>query len=322
MSPSSSCSRLSRRDALALGLGGLAGLADAQSARPSPRIEASAQQPRFGRVERWPQLASRWVDARHVEVWLPPGYDGQRPHAVLYMHDGQMLFDASRTWNRQAWAVDQVAAPLLAAGTLRDFIVVGVWNNGPLRHAEYYPQGFLAQLQPESLRESFVREALAGRPRADDYLRFLVEELKPAIDAQYATEPAREATFVMGSSMGGLISLYALCRHPELFGGAAALSPHWIGSRERNAELPAAALAWLDRHLPAPERVRLYMDRGSTELDALYEPAQSQVDALLARKGFAEPRFISRRFEGEGHNERAWHKRLHLPLRFLLGAAA
>jgi enterochelin esterase-like enzyme len=119
--------------------------------------------------------------------------------------------------------------------------------------------------------------------------------------------------------MGGLISLYALTEHPQVFGGAACLSTHWIGYFERNAEVPAAALAYLRQHLPPPGRHRLYMDRGTAELDALYDQAQERVDALMREKGFGAPTFDTRVFEGAGHHERAWAERLHIPLLHLLG---
>ena len=189
--------RLDRRQALAL-LGALPFAAAA--ATPLPRVTA-------GRIERLAGFPSEHVNARDVDVWLPPGYDGRRRHAVLYMHDGQMLFDPATTWNRQAWRVDAIAAPLIAAGALRPFIVVGPWNGGASRHAEYYPEGFLGHVEPATLRQEFIDKALQGRPRADAYLRFLVEELKPAIDARYATLPGRVDTCVMGSSMGGMISV-------------------------------------------------------------------------------------------------------------------
>lgn len=282
----------------------------------SPGGRAAAARP--GRVERlvlpdWPHLESRPVD-----VWLPPGYRADRAHAVLYMHDGQMLFDPRSTWNQQAWEVDAIAAPLIESGALRDFIVVGIWNAGPARHAEYFPQGFLPHL-PAALRTQLVAKSLQGRPRSDAYLRFLVEHLKPAVDARYATDPGRQASFLMGSSMGGLISCYALCEYPEVFGGAACLSTHWIGHFERNAEVPSAALAYLNEKLPPPERVKLWMDRGDQELDAKYDEAQTRVDALMAAKGFRAPGFVSRVYAGTGHNEAAWSARLAEPLRFLLG---
>ena len=200
-----------------------------------------------GRVERWANVPSQHVDPRHVDVWLPEGYSPAKRYAVLYMHDGQMLFDARTTWNKQAWNVQDALARLRAAGRIRDVIVVGVWNNGKWRHSEYLPQAFLLGL-PAGFREALVREGLQGKPQSDAYLRFLVEELKPAIDARYATRPDRDNTFIMGSSMGGLISVYAMNRYPEVFGGAAGLSTHWVGrptawgrERVRNAALPLAA---------------------------------------------------------------------------------
>jgi len=282
-----------------------------------PAAVVSAQTPSVGRLERMENFPSKYVDARHVEVWLPPGYDQSKRYAVLYMHDGQMLFDPATTWNKQAWRVDAVAASLMAAGKVRDFIIVGPWNNDKYRRAEYFPQGFLRYV-PQKVRAELEAKAFLGKPRADNYLRFLVEELKPVIDARYATAPDRESTFLLGSSMGGLISVYALCEYPNVFGGAAALSTHWIGVFERNAEIPAAAIAYLRKHLPKPARVRLYMDRGTTELDALYDQAQPRIDALLAEKGFRSPGFVTRVFEGAGHSEADWHRRLDVPLLFLL----
>jgi enterochelin esterase-like enzyme len=282
------------------------------SATPSAKV-------RHGRVERLPALGSRHVDPRPVDVWLPPGYDDRRPHAVLYMHDGQMLFDPATTWNGQAWELDRMAAPLLAAGSLRDFIVVAPWNNDKLRFAEYFPQAWIPHLDA-AWRNTLAERALRGPPRSDAYLRFLVEELKPAVDARYATRREREHTFLAGSSMGGLISLYGLCEHPRVFGGAACISTHWIGGHERNDVVPAAALRYLRDGLPAPDSVRLWMDRGDQELDALYDQAQARVDLLMADKGFRAPRFVSRVFAGTGHNERAWRDRLPEVLAFLLAA--
>ena len=273
-----------------------------------------------GRLVRIERFESRHVDARPVDVWLPPGYDGKRPHAVLVVHDGQMQFDPTTTWNGKAWALDRVLAALIDAGQVRDTLVVAPWNNGRWRHAEYFPQGFLPHLQPAALRVRFVEQALLGSPRGDAYLRFLDDELAPAIARRFATRAGREDWFVMGSSMGGLISVYALCELPQRFGAAAALSTHWIGSMERNPELPAAACAYLERRLPDPATVRLYLDRGTAGLDGLYDDAQARVDALLAARGYRAPRFESRVFPGADHDETAWQQRLHLPLRFLLEA--
>ena len=281
-------------------------------AQPLPEVAV-------GRIERLPAIASRHVDPRHVDVWLPADYSPARRYKVLYMHDGQMLYDASKSWNQQAWDVHLTVNRLVKEGRIPDTLVVGIWNNGRFRHSEYYPEKFLPFL-PEATRAAFTEKALQGRPRSDAYLRYLVEELKPAIDARYATRPEREHTVVMGSSMGGLISVYAMNEYPQVFGGAAGLSTHWVGSGEANAALPLAAFTYLQRHLADPATHRLYQDHGTTELDALYAPYQVFVDQIARDRGYTAARSASRVFEGAGHNERAWAARLEIPLLFLLGA--
>ncbi len=271
-----------------------------------------------GRIERLASFPSKLVDARHVDVWLPEGYSANKRYQVLYMHDGQMLFDASKSWNQQAWDVHLSVARLVAAGRIPDTLIVGIWNNGNYRHSEYFPQKFLP-LMPAAQRERLIAERLQNKPQSDAYLRFLVEELKPAIDARYTTRPEAASTFLMGSSMGGLISVYAMNEYPQVFGGAAGLSTHWIGLHKPNAAIPLAAFNYLRAHLAAPETHRLYQDHGSTELDALYAPYQVMVNDLAREHGYVDgANFETRVFAGSGHNEKAWAARLEIPLEFLL----
>lgn len=288
---------------------------------------------RAGRIVRLDKFSSRFIDARHVDVWLPPGYgeSGAR-HAVVYMHDGQALFDGRTAMSKTGWQVDAALLQLANKQGLPLPIVVGIWNHPTLRHAEYFPQPMLDHIDPVARLALWEKVPLPARPflgelvrdgrsRSAAYLRFMVEELKPAIDARFATRPDRDATFVMGSSMGGLISLYALLHAPQVFGAAAALSTHWVGLFERNDTVSDAALAWLRERLPAAQTappMRIYFDRGTAEMDASYAHAQTQVDALLRKRGWREPRAVSRVFDGAGHNERAWAERVHLPLEFLL----
>lgn len=280
---------------------------------------ADGPQVSVGRIERLPPVPSRHVDPRHVDVWLPADYNPAKRYNVLYMHDGQMLFDASRSWNKQAWDVHVAIARLVREGRIPDTLVVGVWNAGPLRHSEYYPAKFLPFVK-EPFRQQFIDKGLQGKARSDLYLRYLVEELKPAIDARYATRPGRDHTFIMGSSMGGLISIYAMNEYPQVFGGAAGLSTHWVGIHEANSHLPLAAFSYLRDHLADPATHRLYMDHGTTELDALYGPYQVFVDQIVKDRGYTASNSLSRVFEGTGHNERAWAARLEVPLLFLMGA--
>jgi len=289
---------------------------------------AQAQMPQVttGKMIRHADMPSKYVTQRHVDVWLPEGYDGTRKHAVLYMHDGQMLYDSNTTWNRQAWEVDEVLGRLIATAQVEPTIVVGVWNGGTTRHADYFPQKPFESL-PKSFTDSLVSSGnrpngskLFAEPvKSDGYLKFLVEELKPFIDKNYATYSDAAHTFVMGSSMGGLISMYAICEYPQVFGGAACLSTHWPGifSIENNP-VPQAFLSYLDTHLPNPKNHKIYFDYGTATLDALYPPLQQQADAVMKKNNWTSKNWVTLAFEGADHSERAWNARLDKPLLFLL----
>ncbi len=271
-----------------------------------------------GTIERMPLFQSKFVQARHIDVWLPANYTPKKRYSVLYMHDGQMLYDASITWNKQAWHIDRAVSQLMEQGRLPDTIIVGVWNISALRHSEYFPEKALA-LITEPARSQFIEKGMDGTVLADRYLRFLVEELKPAIDQHYSTLPDREHTFIMGSSMGGLISLYAISEYPDVFGGAACLSTHWTGYFVANSVVPLALFNYVQLHLPDPAHHRIYMDRGTETLDALYAVPQPVVDQLILDKGYDHDHFMSRVFQGAKHTEIDWSGRLDLPLQFIMG---
>ncbi|HMQ47116.1 MAG TPA: alpha/beta hydrolase-fold protein [Saprospiraceae bacterium] len=280
-----------------------------------------------GTLVRLDSFPSKWVQARHVDIWLPATYNPKQQCRVLYMHDGQMLFDAATTWNKQEWGVDEVLGQLMAAEKIHPCIVVGVWNNSPARHAEYFPQKPFESLR-QTYRDSLLHTArrnpstalFSTEIQSDHYLKFLTEELKPYIDQHYATFPDRSHTFIAGSSMGGLISMYAICEYPDIFGGAACLSTHWPGTFEaENNPIPTAFCNYLANHLPDPATHKFYFDYGTATLDSLYEPFQLQVDSVMLRKGYEASHWVTRKFEGEDHSERAWRKRLDVPILFLLG---
>lgn len=266
-----------------------------------------------GSTESWQRMPSRYVGARDVDVWLPPSYgkDPDKRYPVLYMHDGQNLFDPSLGYTGVDWDIDGAMTRLIEAGEIREAVVVGVWNT-PLRFAEYMPK---APVHTETVGSGIEGRAI-GRVedlRSDEYLQFLVEELKPFIDTQYRTLPGRDDTLIMGSSMGGLISLYASAQYPEVFGGVGAVSTHWPAC-------DGCVVDWLAAHLPDPNTHRLYFDHGTATLDALYPPFQARMDAALREGGYIEGKnTMTRRFEGAEHNEAAWRTRVDIPLRFLLG---
>jgi enterochelin esterase-like enzyme len=280
-----------------------------------------------GSLERLPDFKSNFVTSRNIDIWLPEGYSISQKYAVLYMHDGQMLYDATTTWNKQAWEVDDVMTELLIKGALQKTIVVGIWNGGETRHVDYFPQKPFEQLTTKQQDSLYQVNRPNGnsvfnqrKVQSDKYLEFLVKELKPYIDSHYAVYTDVDHTFIAGSSMGGLISMYALCEYPKVFGGAACLSTHWPGvfSVENNP-IPEQFILYLKKHLPKANSHKIYFDFGTATLDAYYEPFQKQVDAVLQAKGWDASHWITRKFEGEDHSEQAWHKRLAISLTFLLG---
>jgi enterochelin esterase-like enzyme len=278
-----------------------------------------------GKVIRLNKLSSAFITSRNVDIWLPNHYSNEKSYAVIYMHDGQMLFDGNETWNKQEWGVDEAATALMEEGRTRDFIVVGIWNIPESRHADYFPQKPLESLSATALE--YIKEAQVKRggttnefkSNADAYLKFIVTELKPLIDKTFNTKTDAQNTFMAGSSMGGLISIYALCEYPEIFGGVACMSTHWPGifAMEKNP-IPQAFYNYLKNNLPSPETHKIYFDHGTATLDAMYPPLQAEVDVIMKDKGFDEDSWLTLKFEGADHSENAWRERLHLPLTFLL----
>jgi predicted alpha/beta superfamily hydrolase len=265
-----------------------------------------------GTVLRYPAMTSEHVVARNVDVWLPPGYgkDTDKRYPVLYMHDGQNLFDPATSYGGIDWGVDETMTRLIEEGAIREAIVVGVWNS-TLRREEYMPQRAVKG------HVTFNVPGVSGVPAdviiSDRYLAFMVGELKPFIDANYRTLPGRADTFVMGSSMGGLVSQYAMSVYPDVFGGAGGVSTHW----------PAGDGIVVDdfgTHLPDPATHRYYFDFGTGTLDEGYEPYQRRADEMLRKAGYVEgENWITLKFEGAEHSERSWRLRVDQPLKFLLG---
>ena len=277
-----------------------------------------------GRFETWPAFASRTVAPRNVTVWLPDGYDPKTPLPVIYMQDGQQLWDASKTWNGEAWGVAQTMTRLIKAGRLPPAIIVGIDNGGLLRGREYMPQKIYDRLPPDV--RARIASGWGGEPLSDPYLGFLVDELKPFIDAHYATLGDAPHTFIMGSSMGGLIALYAQSEYPQVFGGSASLSMHWpldnpSSLPDAKVQAPLVIKAFADYLAASPLTTdgHVYVDQGSATLDANYRPYSLRFEAMMKQRGWTEgAHFSSQIFPGQDHSEASWASRLEVPLQFLL----
>lgn len=282
--------------------------------RPKQKADPTVS---HGTLEFIPPIESQFIQPREVAVWLPEGYKTGDSCDVLYMHDGQMLFDAGTTWNSQEWRVDEMMDTLIKAGKIRPCIVVAIYNTRD-RLNEYFPDKTWKQLNESQIKKTDTTEF-----KGDAYLKYIVNELKPYIDGQYKPLTSREHTFMMGSSMGGLISLYALCEYPQVFGGVACLSTHLsmqhLGNGIDDKTWPAAFRDYVCAQLPEQNGSLIYMDHGTKDFDADYGPYQERLDSAITSLGWDKGHYKSLVFTGDGHNETCWAKRLDQPLLFLLG---
>jgi predicted alpha/beta superfamily hydrolase len=272
-------------------------------------------------LERHHQLESQFIPSRNVDVWLPPGVgeDPEIRYPVLYMHDGQNLFFPEESFIGVDWGIDPALRSLIERGEIYPPIVVGIWNTAN-RLGEYMPEQALPK---QADRKNMEEQILSTHPgtqyqlAGDGYLKFIVEELKPWIDSRYPTLPGQPHTSLIGSSMGGLISLYALCRYPEVFYGAGCLSTAWhIGS--------SSLLPYFENILPDPDTHRIYMDMGGKEFsdpgqDHRLQEMQSIFDQFARRAGYQENHnLLSLFFPNHQHSEQFWRTRIDIPIKFLL----
>ena len=262
---------------------------------------------------------SRYIDSKPYAVYLPASYDEspEKEYAVLYMMDRQNLFIDSLAYGGVSWRIDKVVDSLSKLGSIQELIIVGIDHANEKRFSEYVPQKPLESL-PAAYLDS-LRSLGQHSPYADEYLSFLVQELKPHIDEVFRTKKDAAHTFIGGSSMGGLISMYALCEYPAVFGGAMCLSTHWPVSLDNTTpEVTTAIVNYMSENLPLDKK--WYFDHGTEGLDRFYEPYQLQVDSVLMAKGYQHgENWLSQKFEGHDHNERDWNARASIPLEFVIG---
>ena len=271
-----------------------------------------------GTIRRIENFQSKFVVARNVDIWLPEGYSTAKKYSVVYMHDGQMLFDSTQTWNHKEWKVDEVFSRLIREKKICQCIVVGIWNNGSDRISEFLPNKIFDLLDNKT-QTLLNQKYLNGKgARGDNYLNFLVNEVKPYVDQNFSTYKDKEHTYVIGSSMGAIVSLYAICEYPDVFSGAACLSTAWLSQIEPNYEIPTATFNYLKNNLASPFEHKIYMDYGTGESDKPYELTQSFVDLIAKGKGYDAQNYLSKVYDKDEHNEIAWSKRLNIPIEFLL----
>ena len=253
-----------------------------------------------GQLRKHEQFRSRFLrNQRDLIVYTPPDYEEQseRRFPVLYLHDGQNLFDGATSFiPGQDWHVGQTADYSISAGLVEPLIIVGIYNT-KARIREYTP----------------TQVPKLGGGRADRYAKFLIEEVKPFIEREYRTQIGGAATGIGGSSLGGLVSLYLGLKLPHIFGKIAALSPSVWWNQHVMHRFAAAA--------PAEPRPRIWLDIGTREGPRILDDVEKFRDVLLF-KGWQYDRDLHyERVEGAEHNEAAWAARVGPFLQFLFPVA-
>jgi predicted alpha/beta superfamily hydrolase len=251
-----------------------------------------------GRIRLHQRFPSRYLSTpRDIVVYLPPGYDGVTPCSVLYMQDGQNLFDPATAFAGQDWGADLTADYLIRGGAIVPLIIVGIYNTGVRRISEYTPT-------------KDIRRHKGGK--GDRYAKMMACELKPFIDQEYSTRRGRGFHGVGGSSLGGLVSLETGLLYPAIFGRLAILSPSvWWDNR---------SILDMVRACKDASRARIWLDSGTEEGDS---PQQAIGDLRLLRdvlveKGWREGLDLRVcEVAGAGHNEAAWGARFGDVLRYL-----
>lgn len=267
---------------------------------------ARAQQPHSltGEIRIHKAVVSKLLQSdRDIVVYLPPGYTKQKNkrYPVLYLHDGQNLFDGATSFiPGKEWRIDETAQLLISAGKIEPLIIVGIYNAGKERINEYTPV-------------ADARYKMGGN--ADLYGHMIIGELKPFIDSHYRTLKGAAHTGLGGSSLGGLVTLYLGLKYPNVFGKLAVVSPSvWFADKQ---------IVNYVAGLKSKPRLRIWMDMGTKEGGTPEETKRAVVDARLLRdtltqKGWRLGRDLQY-FEAEGaeHNESAWAARVAPILSFL-----
>ena len=253
-----------------------------------------------GQLRKHERFRSRYLrNQRDLIVYLPPGYSGQpwQRFPVLYMQDGQNLFDSATAFGGVPWNVKETADRLIDRGLVQPLIIVGVYNMGKSRVNEYTP----------------TKAPKLGGGRAGRYGKFLVEEVMPFIQKEYRVITGLSSAGIGGSSLGGLVSLYLGLKMPDIFGKIAALSPSvWWNQRAIHRFAEAA-------HVQPHSQI--WLDIGTRESPRIVPDVEQFRDILLEKGWLLGEDLHYERVEGGEHNEAAWAKRVSPFLQFLYPAA-
>ena len=271
-----------------------------------------------GKLYRTKVVGDTFKSTVYLDIWVPDCYSPIEKYPVLYLHDGQNLYDAKSSWNKQAWEIDKVGGKLIEEGKIKPFIAVGIFSIDNTRVCDLMPEKVLTEyFDHEKYQTTGFENYCKKEIRGDEYVDLIVNTIKPLIDSTFSTLPDMENTAIMGSSMGGLASFYAMCERPDIFGTAICVSTHM--SVEGETSWAEAVFAYLRDKLPTDSDHKIYFDCGDKTSDYYYVPFFDELVSIPQEKGYTvENGKLSYGFyPGTAHDEASWCKRVDVPLTFL-----
>ncbi len=249
------------------------------------------------------------IAARTVDYWAPQGSE----HLIV-THDGQNIFDRRTATRGFTWRLAQQATSIFAQFGLRPPTIIAVFHSG----GDPEPHGRALDLTPESHFRSGMpvlievpQDLTVDQLRGDQYLDRVFELIVPTLLQELGRDFSFDQRAMLGSSMGGLSTLYEIGRRPDRYSTALAFSPHWVLGGEKLVEA-------MIKELPKPGKHKIWMSRGTKNLDREYEPHQELANGLMRDMGWSSENFHSKVYKGAGHNERAWSKQVADGLKFWL----
>ena len=276
---------------------------------------ATQAKSRSGRLLEYGDISAPGLPSQRLTIWLPPDYDASRKQfRVLYMHDAQNLFDPALSNFNKVWAADTAMLGHAQSKGEDPWIIVGIWSPGVDRYRQYLPRPAY-DAATGKLREA-MDDYAQGAIVSKAYIDWIATSLKPWLDSALRTKPGRDDTAIIGSSMGGLISLYAFLEHSRVFGRAGCVSTHWpaIAPQSVDRTDPELVAIWtgiLEEKLGEPNERKLWFDHGTATLDAYYPPYQAAIDRHMQGTGWKRGTdWESRAYPGAEHEENAWARRL------------
>lgn len=245
---------------------------------------------------------------RTIDYWSP---EGGSDHLII-AHDGQNIFDRKTATFIRTWKLAQASIRVARETKKTPPLIIGVFHSSSKAH----PHGRSKDLCPEDpfragIQPTYYPTITVDELHGNSYLQTIFNDIAPHIVSQTKSKVSPETTAMIGSSMGGLATLYSAIRHSDQFHTSLALSPHWVLAGDPLVE-------WMIPKLPNDKHLRVWMSRGTKGLDALYEPFQNRADQIMRDRGWNEQRYVSKVYHRTAHNERSWASYVDEPLRFWL----